>query len=210
MKSCLEGQCALSPHLAIWLCWGRITPSKSTLLRGISCRTHLVFPSCCLNWKSLFPNMLKASKSPSDGWDGGDCAKAPQPGGGESPWYHTPIFQRKTAKPVSSFAPGQTRFITVSPTCLRVPEVTRERWLDSCLQPKLVFLSHICRFGGAPPGSAETAQREGQSPGRANGDRLCPQGVGDKPLRPPVGGSRDLRCLQCHSQPWDESGRLQK
>ena len=30
-------------------------------------------------------------------------------------------------------------------------EVTRERWLDSCLEPRLVFLSHICCFRGAPP-----------------------------------------------------------
>lgn len=66
-------------------------------------------------WKRLFPDTLKASEARSGGWDSGDGAEAPQPGRGESP-------RCRRTKPMSSCAPGQTRFIAASPTCLRVPK----------------------------------------------------------------------------------------
>lgn len=145
--------------------------------------------------------MLKASEFPSDGWDGGDGVKAPRPGRGESPQYRLAVFFRKTAKPGSSFAPGQTRFIAVSPTCVWVPKVCRclpgsdlEAAARQLLRAQTCFLLPYLPLRVVLPGSTETTQSRGQSRGRVNGDWLWPWGAGNEPIPPPVGESQELVC----------------
>lgn len=209
----LKRQALLSPCSAIWLRWGRITPSKSTLLPGLKHRIRLVFSSCCLSWKRLFPNTHKASKAPSDGWDSGDGAKAPRPGRGESLWCRLAVFWRKRAKPMSSCAPGQTRFITVSPTCLRVPKVCH------CLpgsdpgvvarQPlraQTCFLNCIFAVSGVlrPWGAEVGAQGGRRGTGCARKEwKMSPSVF----LR---GKAGSWGVLWGRLQPWDEPGRMQK
>lgn len=69
-----------------------------------------------------------------------------------------PFSKGKTAKPVSGFAPGQTEFIA-APECKKAVsvylDVTRLRWLDSCLQPRRVFPPVFAALGVLMPHGAE-------------------------------------------------------
>lgn len=160
--------------------------------------------------------MLKASEVPSDGWDGGDSMKAPRPGRGESPQYHLAVFFRKTAKLRSSFAPGQTRFIAVSPTCVWVPKVCRclpgsdlGAVTRQLLRAQTCFvLPHLplrgCSLAATRLHRAEVRARGGWI---GTGSDRGEQEMSPSPL--PWGKARSW-CVVVLSQPWDESGRRQK
>lgn len=135
----LKRQTLLSPRSAIWLCWGRITPSKSTLLPGLKRRIHLGFSSCCLSEKGFSPTRLKPQRLAVMGGTAGMVQKPHRRAEGRArgatapnPCLAVHLDKQGLSRPPPPASECQ-KPVTV---CL---EVTRERWLDSCLEPRLVF-----------------------------------------------------------------------